>query len=393
MAVRRVTIKDVAREAGVSVTTVSHALNGKGRLRASTRERVTEVAERLGYRANPAARNLVSGHAGLIAAMPSLPDDPRVRFAEFGYYTKVIGPRSGAAIARDHALVMAPPSRGGFVWDRVQPRRRDHDRPDGGRARPDGLRRQRIPFVTVGHDPKPDGRTASVAYDERQGTDLVLDHFASQGAARIALLIIPPLNVFARETTARPTAGWCRVHRRPDLTSCSRSDRLLDDREAYLAVAVAELVARGVDAVFVPIEIVGVMVLRTLQASGVGVPSDVLLATTQDAGASFDVDPPLTTLSYDYDEMGRRAAEMLLDVIKGAVREPPLMEIVSTTLERRRLLHAGGRMMGRRGASTVAALTLATLIACGGSPPPTPTADLLAGDPRPGGDADPGPRR
>ena len=119
MAARRVSIKDVAREAGVSVTTVSHALNGKGRLRASTRERVTEVAERLGYRANPAARNLVSGHAGLIAAMPSLPDDPRVRFAEFGYYTKVIVAASGAAIARDHALVIAPPSRGGFVWDRV----------------------------------------------------------------------------------------------------------------------------------------------------------------------------------------------------------------------------------------------------------------------------------
>jgi DNA-binding LacI/PurR family transcriptional regulator len=52
----RVSIRDVAREAGVSVTTVSHALNGKGRLNVDTRRRVREVADRLGYRPNPAAR-------------------------------------------------------------------------------------------------------------------------------------------------------------------------------------------------------------------------------------------------------------------------------------------------------------------------------------------------
>ena len=51
--VSRVSIRDVAREAGVSVTTVSHALNGKGRLNPETRERVREIADRLGYRPNP----------------------------------------------------------------------------------------------------------------------------------------------------------------------------------------------------------------------------------------------------------------------------------------------------------------------------------------------------
>src|SRR5262245_16326008 len=116
---RRVYIKDVAREAGVSVTTVSHALNGKGRLSGDTRHRVHEVAARMGSRANPAARNRVAGRAGLIAAMASLPDDPRVAFADLGYYTALIGAASGAAVARDHALVIAPPSRGGLIWDRV----------------------------------------------------------------------------------------------------------------------------------------------------------------------------------------------------------------------------------------------------------------------------------
>jgi len=112
---RRVSIKDVAREAGVSVTTVSHALNGKGRLSETTRDHVQEVADRLGYRPNPAARSLVSGRTGLIAAMPSLPDDPRIAFSEFGYYSALIGAASGAAVALDRALVVAPPSRSGFI--------------------------------------------------------------------------------------------------------------------------------------------------------------------------------------------------------------------------------------------------------------------------------------
>jgi transcriptional regulator with XRE-family HTH domain len=87
----RISIKDVAREADVSVTTVSHALNDKGRLNPDTRQRVRDVAERLGYKPNPAARSLVSGKTGLIAVIPSLPKHTRVSFSDLGYFTELIG--------------------------------------------------------------------------------------------------------------------------------------------------------------------------------------------------------------------------------------------------------------------------------------------------------------
>ena len=66
---RRVTIKDVAREAGVSVTTVSQALNDPvgSRVAASTRDHVQAVAQRLGYRASPAARALRTSRTDTIA--------------------------------------------------------------------------------------------------------------------------------------------------------------------------------------------------------------------------------------------------------------------------------------------------------------------------------------
>ncbi|MFQ6048233.1 MAG: LacI family DNA-binding transcriptional regulator, partial [Phycisphaerae bacterium] len=56
-----VTIYDVAREAGVSAMTVSMALRGDRRVRASTRQRIIQVAERLGYTPSAVARALVSG--------------------------------------------------------------------------------------------------------------------------------------------------------------------------------------------------------------------------------------------------------------------------------------------------------------------------------------------
>src|SRR4249920_730815 len=60
---RRVTIRDVAAEAGVSIGTASKALNGQGKLRAETRERVAEVAQRLGFAPNTLAQALLAGRS------------------------------------------------------------------------------------------------------------------------------------------------------------------------------------------------------------------------------------------------------------------------------------------------------------------------------------------
>src|SRR5699024_7010472 len=69
---RRTTIYDVAREAGVAASTVSRALSNPRRVNAVTREHVLEVAERLGYRPNPLATALQTGHKATVAML--IPD-------------------------------------------------------------------------------------------------------------------------------------------------------------------------------------------------------------------------------------------------------------------------------------------------------------------------------
>jgi DNA-binding LacI/PurR family transcriptional regulator len=336
MSSRRVSIKDVAREAGVSVTTVSHALNGKGRLNPATRRHVQAVAERLGYRPNPAARSLVSGRTGLIAAIASLPSETPIAFSDFAYFTELIGGATGAAVDRDVALVVAPPAgRSGFVWDRVPLDGVIVIDPIVGDPALPALRERRIPFVTVGRDPSEDADgDAVVVADEQRGTEEVLDHLAAQGGERIGLLSVPPLNAFLADTWSA-YHRWCVQGGRRPLVWEVRLDTLGTDPQAAVAQAVAAFLRRDrPDAIYAPIEIVGVGVQRGLGALGVAVPGEVMTATTFDAGRSTTADPPMTTLRFDSAEMGRRAASMLLDLVEGR-RSPPLTEVVPTRLEPR----------------------------------------------------------
>ena len=70
-ATRAITIRDVATLAGVSVGTASKALNGRGKLRPETRERVTSAAQELGFRPNALARGLLSGRTFTVGLVTS----------------------------------------------------------------------------------------------------------------------------------------------------------------------------------------------------------------------------------------------------------------------------------------------------------------------------------
>ena len=63
---KRITLRDVAEEAGVSLKTASNVINNSGRMTENTREKVQGVIDRLGYRVNVAARNLNRGNTGFI---------------------------------------------------------------------------------------------------------------------------------------------------------------------------------------------------------------------------------------------------------------------------------------------------------------------------------------
>ena len=115
----RIGIKEVAAAAGVSITTVSHALNGKGRLPAETRERVRDVAEALGYVPSATARSLARGRTGILALTVARAATMPFSLADFDYFAQLMNGASTAALERGYALVLAPAAAGTELLDSV----------------------------------------------------------------------------------------------------------------------------------------------------------------------------------------------------------------------------------------------------------------------------------
>src|SRR5262245_59076288 len=187
--VSRPTIHDVAKAAGVSVTTVSHALNGKGRVDPQTRALVTQVVHRLGYRANRHARGLRSGRSGTLGLLlPVSGDVQSDETLRLDYYMRLAGAAAATAFAREQALMLLPPviagtGLGGLAIDGgivADPSRLDR--------RVSVLEDHGLPAVTIGRDLGRPDHSWYVELDNYANTRLLLDHLASRGAERIAIL-------------------------------------------------------------------------------------------------------------------------------------------------------------------------------------------------------------
>ncbi|WP_328788279.1 MULTISPECIES: LacI family DNA-binding transcriptional regulator [unclassified Streptomyces] len=176
------TLADIARAAEVSTATVSHALNGTGRLGESTRRRVREVAGALGYGARRGPRTRTLGVAVTTYAGDAWD------FVGIAYFSRLLTAATSAAHAHGYALTTLPADRGAEpLWHTLAV---DGmlllDSPAGDpvlRA----LRARGMPVVFDGRPPDPWPGDVWVDNDHTATTREVLDHLEASGARRIAL--------------------------------------------------------------------------------------------------------------------------------------------------------------------------------------------------------------
>jgi DNA-binding LacI/PurR family transcriptional regulator len=319
---QRPTVRDVAAVAGVSLTTVSHALNGKGRVDPGTRQRVLEAAKRIGYRANRTAQSLRSGRTGILAlVLPMIGTDAhRNEALGLDFYIRLAGAAAAAAAASDHALLLPPPLRqtadlrdlpvdGGIVVDPAAN--------DPSLALFDGLD---LPVVTVERDPARPGTDWFVASDNAANTRMVLDHLAANGARRIALLAPQTTAAWVSET--RETyAAWIAEHDRDAVVVSVPHERL--EGSAYASTA--ELLARPdrPDAIYAVSEPYATGALRAARERRLRVPDDLLLVAGVDSHEASTGHPPITALDLHPDEQARIAIELLIARVNGEDAELP----------------------------------------------------------------------
>jgi LacI family transcriptional regulator len=309
-------IRSVAQEAGVSVSTVSRALNGYGDVNAETRRRVQEAAERLGYRASHAAITLRRKQTDTVTFMVS---KPWTKFID-PYFLGIIDGLEMAlsAAGLDLQVTMARDFDGELA---VLRRAVERDRSDAlifARTRPaderiDWLEGRGFPFITV-------GRTLrnSHSYIDRDQVKIGRDaarRLAALGHRRIGHLTTPLRYTYTHLTIAGVREGLEQAGLSPDPDL---------DVECYLSrrtgeEAVTELFMRGQrpTALICGNDLIAISAMEGLRRLGLTPGEDVALIGCDDIPVAAHVRPALTTFSVDLGALGIKLGRMMVARLGG----------------------------------------------------------------------------
>ena len=339
MARTNVTIKDVAREASVSVATVSRALNGHENVAEGVRKHVTEIANRLRYQPHAAARSLSSRRTQTIGVV--LPD----LYGEF-FSELIRGIDAVARARRQHLLVS---SYHGHPEEQGEALRAMRGRVDGLLVlspyadRPGFLTDNlptALPAVLI-NTHLPDATYPVLSVDNFGGASAMVEHLAEAGHKRIAFICGPEDNFDASERLRGYRTAL--AQHLPDAQPIELPGDF-DESSGYEAGKRILASKQRPDAVFAANDMMALGCLYAFNEAGIKVPSDIALAGFDDIPLARFVHPTLTTMRVSIAELGGLALTRLLQSIESEESQPSTLQmLVPELIVRESSLHATRR--------------------------------------------------
>lgn len=323
----RPTLDTVAKAAGVSRMTVSNAYNRPDQLSAATRERVLAVAAELGYGGpDPAARSLRRGRTGTIGIV--LTESLTYAFTDPGLVEFLRG--IADVLSVEGRPILLVPTHAGQADDVVRTEIVDSyivcSLPDDDPA-VTAVQRRGVPFLTVGN-PRLKGRPY-IGVDNTAAAGLVADHLLGLGHRRIAVLAVPPRMpvdaqgpiVLSRRGFRQRVEGFLAAvaAHGVDPSTVEIVEAWNNSTDAGRQAAAALLARRpGPTAVFAVSDALALGVLAAAADVDKHVPGDLSVVGFDGIDEGAHSRPPLTTVSQDLRDQGRRAARMALQLLDGA---------------------------------------------------------------------------
>ncbi|MGA5699765.1 LacI family DNA-binding transcriptional regulator [Peterkaempfera bronchialis] len=310
----------MARAAGVSVTTVSHVLNGKGAVAPATRERILRMADELRYRANPVAQSLRGGRTGLIALAIRPLDAIGYTLQGVDHFVRLAGAAATTALDRGFGLMLVPdltrssvPAAmnldGGIVVD-----------PFVGDPVLAELLDQGLPVVSVGRDPARPEHIWWAGTDDRAETRRMLDLLVARGGRRIAFVAGTDDNAWNHDSIAAYLA-WAEERGQEPIL-----ERVPEQRGEEGGTEVAGvLFSRPAppDAVLANTGRHAVSIARVAMSLGWDIPGRLLVAAGSDSEHTRFATPGITALELAPEATGRLAVELLLERLAGGAEPVP----------------------------------------------------------------------
>lgn len=323
-----ITITEVARAAGVSPTTVSHALNGKGRVSRKTRERIEKAARDLGYQANARAVGLRTGSSRLIA-LQIASDMIEVTLPNSAYFTELLNGAAQAAMEVGWLVVVVPAMidasnlagsgiDAGIVVD-----------PTGSESLLKFLNDRGGVAVTTGRVPDHIARSlprlslSHVDNDMKALTFAGLDHLLAAGYKRPALLTLNSQKSYVNEIIAA-YQSWCAAGDHEVIVA--RASNL---NEPHAARTAKQLISQAPmpDAIFTTNEGAAHGVIKAAQQLGLTIPDDLGLISTMPTSRILNALPSMTAINPNAYEIGRSAVRILLQKIAAPSSTEPIKPV------------------------------------------------------------------
>lgn len=309
-----ITARDVAASAGVSLSTVSRALADSPRVATETKQRIRDLAARLGYRPNLAARSLMTGRHGAVGVV--IPDLGNPFFAA------VCQGIQRRAMPADHMV---------FTADTGEDAEAEKEILESLATRVDGIvlcsPRQddarvqqmaaRLPIVLVN---RAIPAVPSVAFDDRAGMQALLRHLVALGHRVIAY-------------AGGPADSWSNAAREGAFRDFAGSEGSADPELSVLGnfppqfsggVQAADIaLSQGATAVVAYNDLVALGIVDRMRQRGIDVPGEVSVAGFDDIPAATIARPNLTTLRLPCVQAGRVGVDLLLDAIAARTQAGP----------------------------------------------------------------------
>jgi LacI family transcriptional regulator len=310
------TRKEVAELAGVSEATVSRVLNGVGPIKESTRKRVMEAAGKLGYQLNAVASSFARRRSGNLGVI--LPHVPKVHLFSTYYFSEILSGIGEAVHTRGYGLLLLfrnPAETYDYV-SLFRTLRIDAGIILGASSLPsevEGIRQaaaENLPCCVMDQH-FDDIRIGTVAADHVEGACRAVRHLISKGFRRIGFLNGSP----QYSNSADRLIGY-----RKALTAAGLpwDESLLYSgnyswTSGNAAAAAVHADLDRLDALFVANDRMAIGLMKGLRDRGCTLPDDLPVVAYDDSDGARMNEPPLTTIRVPFYDMGKLAADRLLD--------------------------------------------------------------------------------
>lgn len=320
-----ITIKDVAQAAGVSVASVSRALNGHTSITAETREHIMAVVKRMRYTPHVGARSLTTSFTNTIGVL--LPD----LYGDF--FSEII--RGIDVAARDRGLHLMVSSLHGDADEVAQSIRTMRGRVDGllvmsphvdAALLSDNLPED-LPIVLMSS--AAGAQYAAISVDNYSGAYAMVAHLVGQGYRRIAFLSGPADNFEAQERLRGYRAALAALT--PQAAAQVYDGDFSEESGQRVGRMLAAAQERP-DALFAANDMMAIGALLALREGGVELPGQIALAGFDDIRIARYVMPALTTVRVPIADLGMQALELLHAQIGQAERVPATTRTLAADL-------------------------------------------------------------